>query len=142
MTDEFNVQLGLDIFSEKDSKGENVDLAQRPVPRDNIPGVRAPRGHSLQPTSQAVLEAFLSHWTSWAGYPERGVMSDRAKYSWQSSRMRSPTMAVPLIRQPKPRPGRLDRSRGTEASGKRAFGGWLGPCRWPEDLKFSWRHQP
>ena len=80
MTDEFNVQLGLDIFSEKDSKGETWTWLSVLCQGTTFQVCALLGDTHSNPTSQAVLEAFLSHWTSWAGYPERGVMSDRAKY--------------------------------------------------------------
>ena len=38
-----------------------------------------PQTHQ-NPTGDVLLEALSSHWLSWAGYPERGVIADRAKY--------------------------------------------------------------
>ena len=34
----------------------------------------------FNPTSEAVLQALETGWTSWAGYPEKGVFTARAKY--------------------------------------------------------------
>ena len=78
--DEFNVMIGLDVFQEKDSAGQTwswlniLDQATTFQVVALLPDVHR------NPTSTDVLEALHSHWIGWCGYPERGVVTDRAKY--------------------------------------------------------------
>ena len=80
LANEFNVLIGLDIFQEKDAQGQQWTLLNVICTRDDLPGGGLLADTFANPTSQTVLEAWSTHWTSWAGYPERGVMTDRAKY--------------------------------------------------------------
>ena len=77
IVDEFGVMVGMDVFEEKDSNGENWSWL-------NI--VDQGTGfqvccllQSKMPTSQEILEAFETSWANWAGMPEYGVIVDRAK---------------------------------------------------------------
>ena len=78
--DEFNVMIGLDVFQEKDSAGQTwswlniLDQATTFQVVALLPDVHR------NPTSTDVLEALHSHWIGWCGYPEHGVVTDRAKY--------------------------------------------------------------
>ena len=79
IAEEFNVQIGMDIIQEKDSSGHTWSWL-------NI----LCQGTSFQicvllgdvhhnPSGKDILEAFVTGWTTWAGYPERGLVTDRAK---------------------------------------------------------------
>lgn len=77
IVDEFGVMVGMDVFEEKDSNGENWSWL-------NI--VDQGTGfqvccllQSKMPTSQEILEAFETSWANWAGMPGYGVIVDRAK---------------------------------------------------------------
>ena len=72
--------IGLDVFSEKDSKGETWTWLNV-LCQGTTFQVAAHLGDThANPTGAAVLEALNIHWFAWAGYPERGVMTDRARY--------------------------------------------------------------
>ena len=80
MTDEFNVQIGLDVFSERDSAGQEWSWLNI-LCQGTTFQVTALLGDTISnPSSIVVMEALASHWLNWAGYPERGVATDRAKY--------------------------------------------------------------
>ena len=77
IADVFNVLIGVDVFEEKDAQGQswtflNV-LDQGTLYQ--VVSVLADTFANL--TGAVVLEALTTSWFSWAGYPERGVMSDR-----------------------------------------------------------------
>eukprot|EP00439_Symbiodinium_sp_Y106_P022669 s217_g2.t2 len=80
MTDEFNVQIGLDILTEKDSKGQGWSWLNILDQGTTFQTCALLGETHANPTGLVVLEALTTHWTSWAGFPERGVMTDRAKY--------------------------------------------------------------
>ena len=80
LVDEFNVQVGLDIFSEKDAKGHTWTWLNV-FDQGTLFQVCSLLGQThANPTSAEVLRAFTTSWTDWAGFPERGVVTDRAKY--------------------------------------------------------------
>jgi hypothetical protein len=79
--DEFNVSIGFDTFSEKDSDSDGAEWQWLNI---------LCCGSSFQvcclldetnknPTSSATLEAYELSWGNWAGEPEVGVIVDRAK---------------------------------------------------------------
>ena len=80
LTDEFNIMVGIDVFQAKDSQGEQWSFLNILCQGTTFQVVSLLGDTFANPTSAAVLEALNSSWFSWAGYPERGVMSDRAKY--------------------------------------------------------------
>ena len=77
---DFNVQIGLDILTDKDADGQSWSWLSI-FDQGTCFHVCAllPQTHQ-NPTGDVLLEALSSHWLSWAGYPERGVIADRAKY--------------------------------------------------------------
>ena len=80
VADEFNVQIGLDIFSEKDAKGHSWSWLNV-FDQGTLFQVCSLMGQThANPSSAEVLRAFTTSWTDWAGFPERGVVTDRAKY--------------------------------------------------------------
>ena len=78
--DEFNISVGLDVFSEKDADGgEWVWLSV--VDEGTGFQVCTLLGDTHRnPTGSEVLQAFEASWLGWAGMPEKGVIVDRAKY--------------------------------------------------------------
>ena len=78
--DEFNVMVGLDVFSEKDSKGETWTWLNVLCQGTTFQVAALLGDTHSNPTGATILEALSTHWFAWAGYPERGVMTDRAKY--------------------------------------------------------------
>ena len=75
-----NVQIGLDVFSEKDSAGQDCSWLNI-LCQGTTFQVCALLGQThSDPTGLVILEVLASHWLTWAGYPERGVATDRAKY--------------------------------------------------------------
>ena len=72
---------GLDVFSEKDSKGETWTWLSV-LCQGTTFQVAALLGdtHANPIGATEILEALNTHWFAWAGYPERGVMTDRARY--------------------------------------------------------------
>ncbi|CAE7262943.1 unnamed protein product, partial [Symbiodinium sp. CCMP2456] len=80
MVDDFNVQIGLDIFQEKDAKGHSWSWLNV-FDQGTLFQVCSLLGEThANPTSAEVLKAFTTSWVDWAGFPERGVVTDRAKY--------------------------------------------------------------
>ncbi|CAE7715141.1 RE1 [Symbiodinium necroappetens] len=78
--DEFNIQLGLDIITEKDSAGQSWSWLNT-LCQGTTFQVCALLGETVyNPTGKAVIQALSSHWLSWAGFPERGFVTDRARY--------------------------------------------------------------
>ena len=78
--DEFNVVVGLDVFSEKDASGGEWTWLNV-VDEGTGFQVCTLLGETFRnPTSQEVLQAFEVGWRNWAGMPERGLVLDRAKY--------------------------------------------------------------
>ena len=80
LTDEFNVLIGMDIFQEKDAQGEAWAFLNVICQGTTFQVVTVLGDTFANPTSAAVLEALNASWFSWAGYPEFGIMTDRAKY--------------------------------------------------------------
>eukprot|EP00435_Cladocopium_sp_Y103_P040884 s349_g11.t1 len=78
ITDEFNVQIGMDIIHENDSAGQPWTWLNVFCQATQFQ-VCVLLDSAGQPTSQQVIEAFGMGWTNWAGFPERGVVADRAK---------------------------------------------------------------
>ena len=80
MVHDFNVQIGVDVIVEKDSDGASWSWLSV-LCQGTCFHVCAllPQTHQ-NPSSSDVLEAMASQWLSWAGYPERGIIADRAKY--------------------------------------------------------------
>ena len=78
ITDEFNVQIGLDIIHESDSSGQPWSWLNIFCQGTQFQ-VCVLLDSAGQPTGQQVVEAFGLGWTNWAGFPERGVVADRAK---------------------------------------------------------------
>ena len=78
--DEFNVVVGLDVLSEKDSNGDEWCWLNV-VDEGTGFQVCSLLGDTLKnPTSLEVVKTFEMSWSGWAGMPERGVIVDRAKY--------------------------------------------------------------
>ena len=78
--EEFNVQIGLDIFSEKDCRGHSWTWLNILCQGTTFQVVALLGETFANPKGSVILEALSAHWLSWAGYPERGVVTDRAKY--------------------------------------------------------------
>ena len=78
ITDEFNVQIGLDIIHENDSSRQPWSWLNIFCQGTQFQ-VCVLLDSAGQPTGQQVVEAFGLGWTNWAGFPERGVVADRAK---------------------------------------------------------------
>ena len=77
---DFNVMIGLDVFEEKDASKQSwswLNIFDQGTTFQVC--ALLPDSHG-NPSGAVVLEALQSHWLSWAGYPERGVVTDRAKY--------------------------------------------------------------
>ena len=76
LTEEFNVQIGLDVFQCKDADGHNWSwlniLCQGTCFQI---AVLLEQTHA-NPTSEEVIKAFDIGWVSWAGYPEFGVFTE------------------------------------------------------------------
>ena len=79
LTEEFNVQLGVDVLECKDANGQSWSWLNILCQGTTFQICVLLTETSRNPTSEAVLEAFDLGWTSWASFPERGVFSDRAK---------------------------------------------------------------
>ena len=80
MAEEFNVQVGLDVFAAKDASGQEWSWLNI-LCQGTTFQVTALLGETVaNPSGAEVMEKLASHWLSWAGYPERGVATDRAKY--------------------------------------------------------------
>ena len=77
---DFNVQIGLDILVDKDSEGQQWAWLSI-LCQGTCFHICAllPQTHQ-NPTGAVLMEALSTHWFSWAGFPERGVIADRAKY--------------------------------------------------------------
>ncbi|CAE7257927.1 ANKRD17 [Symbiodinium sp. CCMP2592] len=80
IADEFNVAIGIDVFQEKDSQGDQWSFLNVLCQGTTFQVVAVLPDTHANPTAAVVLETFLTQWVNWAGYPERGVMTDRAKY--------------------------------------------------------------
>ena len=72
--------IGIDIFNVKDSAGESWTFLNTFCQGTSYQ-VCALLGETHgNPTGRVVLEALNNSWISWARYPERGIVTDRAKY--------------------------------------------------------------
>ena len=80
MTDEFNVQLGLDVFEAKDAGGYTWTFLNILCQGTTFQVCALLSSTHRNPRGKDVLAALHSHWLGWAGYPERGVITDRARY--------------------------------------------------------------
>ena len=80
IANEFNIMIGIDIFNVKDSAGESwtfLNTLRQGTSYQVCTLLGETHGN---PTGRVVLEALNSSWINWAGYPERGIVTDRAKY--------------------------------------------------------------
>ena len=77
---DFNVQIGLDVFSESDAQGHQWSWLNILCQGTTFQVCALLPDTNQNPTGACLLEAFNSHWCSWAGFPERGIVCDRAKY--------------------------------------------------------------
>ena len=80
LTEEFNVQVGVDVLEAKDADGHTWSWLNVLCQGTSFQICILLTDTSYNPTAEAVLQAFESGWVSWAGLPERGVFADRAKY--------------------------------------------------------------
>lgn len=80
LAEEFNVQIGLDVFQAKDADGQSWSWFNVLCQATTFQVCSLLADTHANPTSSAVLQAFETSWTSWAGYPESGLFTDRAKY--------------------------------------------------------------
>ena len=80
VADEFNTHVGVDIISEKDSTGQSWQWLNILCQGTSFQVCILLGDTNMNPTGKAVLAAFHQGWTSWAGFPEVGVIADRAKY--------------------------------------------------------------
>lgn len=80
LTDEFNVQLGLDCFEAQDASGQQWAFLNILCQGTTFQVCALLPLTHRNPTGKEVLAALHSHWLGWAGYPERGVITDRARY--------------------------------------------------------------
>ena len=78
MTDEFNVQIGVDVMQERDSVGQTWTWLNILCQGTQFQVCILLDCHG-NPTGRQVVEAFNQGWTSWAAFPERGLITDRAK---------------------------------------------------------------
>ena len=79
-TDEFNVQLGLDVFEAKDAGGFSWSFLNILCQGTTFQVCALLPATHRNPRGSDVLAVLHSHWLGWAGYPERGVITDRARY--------------------------------------------------------------
>ena len=80
ISSDFNVQIGLDVLYVKDSGGSTWSWLNILCQGTTFQVCALLGEVHMNPTSSHVLEIFTSHWLTWAGYPEHGVLTDRAKY--------------------------------------------------------------
>ena len=80
LSEEFNTHVGIDILQARDADGHTWSWLNILCQGTTFQICVLLDDTSFNPTSEAVLRAFEIGWTSWAGYPEYGVFSDRAKY--------------------------------------------------------------
>ena len=77
---EFNVMVGIDVLTEKDSAGQSWSWLNILCQGTSFQVCMLLGDTHSNPTGAAVLEALGNGWLAWAGYPERGVVTDRGKY--------------------------------------------------------------
>ena len=80
LTEEFNVHIGLDVFQARDADGHGWSWLSILCQGTTFQVCILLADTHANPTSSAVLESFELGWTSWAGFPEVGIFTDRAKY--------------------------------------------------------------
>ena len=80
IADEFNTHIGLDIIQEKDSTGQSWSWLNVLCQGTTYQVCILLGQTHMNPRGSDVVEAFNTGWTSWAGFPEVGVVADRAKY--------------------------------------------------------------
>ena len=80
IADEFNVLIGVDVFKEKDAQGQSWTFLNILDQGTLYQVVCVLADTFANPTGAVVLEAMTTSWFSWAGFPERGIVSHRAKY--------------------------------------------------------------
>jgi len=78
--DEFNVSIGLDVFSEKDADGGEWVWLNVVDEGTGFQVCTLLGDTHRNPTGSEVIQAFEMSWLGWAGMPEKGVIVDRAKY--------------------------------------------------------------
>lgn len=79
LAEEFNVQIGMDVLQEKDSAGHTWSWLNILCQGTTFQVCVLLGDVHHNPSGKDILEAFLTGWTTWAGYPERGLVTDRAK---------------------------------------------------------------
>ena len=80
LAEEFNAQIGLDVFQGKDADGQTWCWLNVLCQATTFQVCSLLQDTHSNPTSASVLQAFETSWASWAGYPEYGIFTDRAKY--------------------------------------------------------------
>ena len=79
VAEDFNVQLGLDVLEVKDADNKSWSFLNILCQGTTYQICTLLGETHKNPTGRQVVEAFTSGWLQWAGFPERGVMTDRAK---------------------------------------------------------------
>ena len=79
VTEDFNVQLGLDVLEVKDADNKSWSFLNILCQGTTYQICTLLGETHKNPTGKQIVEAFTSGWLQWAGFPERGVMTDRAK---------------------------------------------------------------
>ena len=77
---EFNVMVGIDVLTEKDSAGQAWSWLNIFCQGTCFQVCRLLETTHSNPTGAVVLEALNDAWLVWAGYPEYGLITDRGKY--------------------------------------------------------------
>ena len=77
---EFNVVIGIDVLTEKDSAGQAWSWLNIFCQGTCFQVCRLLETTHSNPTGAVVLEALNDAWLVWAGYPEYGLITDRGKY--------------------------------------------------------------
>ena len=80
LSEEFNSHVGLDVLQMKDADGHTWSWLNILCQGTTFQICVLLEDTSFNPTSEAVIKAFEVGWASWAGYPQYGVFTDRAKY--------------------------------------------------------------
>ena len=79
VAEDFNVQLRLDVLEVKDADNKSWSFLNILCQGTTYQICTLLGETHKNPTGRQVVEAFTSGWLQWAGFPERGVMTDRAK---------------------------------------------------------------
>lgn len=77
---EFNVVVGLDVLSEKDSNGDEWTWLNVVDEGTGFQVCCLLSETFKNPNSSEIIRAFEVGWCGWAGMPEKGLIVDRAKY--------------------------------------------------------------